>query len=434
MAKSGEELIESIVENVGRMFYRKIEAVRCILMKAEKVSEEFEFNEEMINNLTYYSSKYSKLGNRDPACARTESMIKNDIYLPMYFNQDTHFYNISVNTTHSSVHVPTNIYDLSPEVVEALKWSEELDEVFRQNYNADPALSWQYFGSETGILRHYPAMAWEEQEVDIYDCRRRSWYIETATCSKDVVILLDNSGSMNGFRNYVAQYTVRSILETFSNNDFITIYNYSSGIDEVIPCFNNTLVQATPENIAVFNDAVEKLSPEGYANVTNAFIKAFQILEEYRMKRQCNQSVSGCNQAIMLITDGIPGNLTEVFERYNRIETGNGTYHTPVRIFTYLLGKEVTKVREIQWMACLNRGYYSHIQTLDEIQEEVLKYVSVIALPLVLQAEDHPPTWTHAFKDKNVSTKLFLYQLLLIINTSCIYFSIARRIKITHLA
>lgn len=409
MNKSGEELIESIVENVGRMFYRKIEAVRCILMKAENVSEHFEFENEMVKNLTYYSSKYStvhrvnKTGSA-PTYQIPESLKEDSTspYLPMYTNQDTHFYNISVNTTHSSVHVPTNIYDRHPEVVEVLHWSKELDDVFTQNYNADPALSWQYFGSETGILRHYPAMAWEGDEVDVYDCRRRSWYIETATCSKDVVILLDNSGSMSGFRNFVAQNTVRGILNTFSNNDFITIFNYSAETGRVVDCFGENLVQATPENIAVFNENVEQLVPEGYANVSNAFIKAFQVLERYRQVRECNQTETGCNQAIMLITDGVPGNLTEVFDRYNRIEIGNGTYHTPVRIFTYLLGKEVTKVREIQWMACLNRGYYSHIQTLDEIQEEVLKYVSVVALPLVLQANDHPPTWTHAFKDRTV--------------------------------
>lgn len=84
------------------------------------------------------------------------------------------------------------------------------------------------------------AKGWESKNgsVDVYDCRKRSWYIETATCSKDIVILLDNSGSMTGFRNFIAQLTIKSVLDTFSNNDFINIYNYSDTVRELVPCFN----------------------------------------------------------------------------------------------------------------------------------------------------------------------------------------------------
>lgn len=110
--------------------------------------------------------------------------------------------------------------------------------MFLQNFQSDPALSWQYFGSDTGVMRHFPAKRWESHGVDVYDCRKRSWYIETATCSKDIVILLDNSGSMTGFRNFIAQLTVKSILDTFSNNDFINIFIYSKNVTNLVPCFN----------------------------------------------------------------------------------------------------------------------------------------------------------------------------------------------------
>lgn len=384
------------------MFTTKIEAVNAILSVAEDMSESFEYNESRSDNYTYYSSKWSLLNNVNRTDELPEPIANiESMYKTMYVDYDTHFFNISVNISHSAVQVPSNVYDRYPEVMETMQWSESLDQVFVENYRSDPALSWQYFCSETGILRHYPAMGWENRGVDTYDCRKRSWYIEAATCSKDVVILLDNSGSMTGFRNYIAQLTVKSILDTFSNNDFLNIYTYSNEVVELVDCFKDLLIQATPENAKVFNDAVKELKPEGYANVSKAFVKGFELLEEYRERRRCNESSTGCNQAIMLITDGVAGNITEVFEKYNWLETGDNSSKTvPVRVFTYLLGKEVTKVREIQWMACLNRGYYSHIKNLEEVSEDVLKYVNVIATPLVLQGVEHPPTWTHAFTDR----------------------------------
>lgn len=44
------------------------------------------------------------------------------------------------------------------EVIKGIKWSESLDNIFKSNYEGDPTLSWQYFGSSTGFMRQYPGL------------------------------------------------------------------------------------------------------------------------------------------------------------------------------------------------------------------------------------------------------------------------------------
>lgn len=85
------------------------------------MSEQFQFNESDAENYTYYSSKYSPINGMNMTSTAEfkgeelmEVVLKaGDTYRSMTLEEDTHFYNISVNTTHSSVHVPTNVYDKS---------------------------------------------------------------------------------------------------------------------------------------------------------------------------------------------------------------------------------------------------------------------------------------------------------------------------------
>nr|XP_022916420.1 voltage-dependent calcium channel subunit alpha-2/delta-4 [Onthophagus taurus] len=384
-AKNATLLLSNITDNVHRMFQRKMDAIQCVRMKAEEAVEGFDKNITM-DEYNYTSSKYSGIN----------ESYENEMYLPMKLNSDTHFYNIEVDTDKSSIHVPMNIFDRHKEPKIAVQWSEELDSVFKNNYQSDPSLSWQYFCSSSGVMRHYPAKKWiYDENTDIFDCRIRTWYIEATTCTKDVVILLDNSGSMEGMNSHIASLTVYSILDTLSNNDYINIMSYSQGFNYTVPCFEGLMMKATSENIEKFKEAVRLLNPNGKTNVESALIESLNILKKYRGKRNCSET-DPCNQAIMIITDGVTKNYTNLLLKYNSFE--NGT-RPPVRIFTYLIGTEATAEREIREMACRNRGYYSHIDTLEQVTKSVYEYVKVIARPLVLQGTEHPISWTHAYAD-----------------------------------
>ena len=63
------------------------------------------------------------------------------------------------------------------------------------------------------------------------------------------------------------------------------------------------LVQATNENIREFQEAVSDVETEEIASFTSALTVAFELL----MASNADSSVgANCNQAIMLVTDGVP--------------------------------------------------------------------------------------------------------------------------------
>lgn len=61
---------------------------------------------------------------------------------------------------------------------------------------------------------------------------------------------------------------------------------------------------------------------------------------------------SQCNQAIMLVTDGAPEDYQEIFIKYNRP-------HKPVRVFTYVIGREIIDTAATNRIACNNKGLSS---------------------------------------------------------------------------
>ena len=61
--------------------------------------------------------------------------------------------------------------------------------------------------------------------------------------------------------------------------------------------------KATNENIREYQEAVNKVNTEEIANFTSALTVAFELLHETRLDPDLG---SNCNQAIMIVTDGVP--------------------------------------------------------------------------------------------------------------------------------
>ncbi|KAM8739878.1 voltage-dependent calcium channel subunit alpha-2/delta-4 isoform 2-T2 [Acanthopagrus schlegelii] len=375
----GAELVKTFAEEMEEMLGRKMKSVKRLAEAAEDADFYHDYNETM--EFDYYNSllinKVDEDGNALPLGGE----------FPLEENE--HFNKLPVNTQMSNIQVPTNVYNRDPDILNGVYMSEALNEVFIDNFQKDPTLTWQYFGSSTGFFRLYPGIQWipDDNGVVTFDSRNRNWYIQAATSPKDVVIVVDVSGSMKGLRLTIAKHTINTILDTLGENDFVNIIAYSDYVRYVEPCFKGMLVQADLDNREHFKLLVDELHVKGEGKVKKAMKESFKILNEAAALGQG----SLCNQAIMLITDGAMEDFQDVFEEFNWPERR-------VRVFTYLIGREMTFADNVKWIACNNKGYYTHVSTLADVQENVMEYLHVLSRPMVIN-HDHDIIWTEAYMD-----------------------------------
>uniref|UniRef100_A0A8C6JVD4 Uncharacterized protein n=1 Tax=Melopsittacus undulatus TaxID=13146 RepID=A0A8C6JVD4_MELUD len=379
----GLQLVKKLAKNMEEMFHKKSEAVRRLVEAAEDAYLKHEFDADL--QYEYFNAVL--INERDEEGNYLE-LGKEFILVP-----NDHFNNLPVNISLSDVQVPTNMYNKDPAIVNGVYWSESLNKVFVDNFDRDPSLIWQYFGSAKGFFRQYPGIKWEPDEngVIAFDCRNRKWYIQAATSPKDVVILVDVSGSMKGLRLTIAKQTVSSILDTLGDDDFFNIIAYNEELHYVEPCLNGTLVQADRANKEHFREHLDKLFAKGIGMLDIALNEAFNMLNEFNHTGQG----SICSQAIMLITDGAVDTYDTIFAKYNWPDR-------KVRIFTYLIGREAAFADNLKWMACANKGFFTQISTLADVQENVMEYLHVLSRPKVIDQE-HDVVWTEAYIDSTVS-------------------------------
>ncbi|XP_030828835.1 voltage-dependent calcium channel subunit alpha-2/delta-1 isoform X4 [Strongylocentrotus purpuratus] len=363
---NGTELIDDVAQKWQGILQKKMTAVRKIVDKLEQEFANYTADHEIeIEDVDYKNSK--NLTN-------------------LTLSYDDRFISY-VNLNCSSVQIPTDIYEGDKVILNGIQATEGVDSVFLSNFEEDPQLLWQYFGSADGFYRSYPAKQWVsagEPDKDQYDVRRRGWYIQATSSPKDVMILIDSSGSTYGMTLKIIKVSVSKALDTLGNDDFVNVASFSKDVQNV-SCFN-TFVQANLRNKKELNDAVQKgVTASGIADFATALNYAFDQFENFnrteRLGGEANYQGADCIRVIMIFTDGGTSSEEAIFAARNR-------YPFKARVFVYKVGADsMVSSDGIRDMACTNKGYFSTIQSFGAVRLTTLDYVPVVSRPMVLSGQ-----------------------------------------------
>merc|ERR1719223_2231941 len=130
-----------------------------------------------------------------------------------------------------------------------------------------------------------------------FDPRFRPWYAGAVSGPRDLVLVIDTSGSMTGERIEMARRAVLLALKTLTWVDYVSIVLFS---DYVKDRYSTKLVRATEEEkVRLANWVSSRMTAGGGTNFFPALNVALDMLKSTE-----NIGHTTCTQSIMFLTDG----------------------------------------------------------------------------------------------------------------------------------
>jgi hypothetical protein len=396
------DLLEDSSEKIRKLLSGADEGVsqlRETLLDLYKKKTRVTYNETEVKtnqkkyyfNAGYTNTEVENLEEDDPYSSIRQRI--EDLRLNTCFGQGQ----INVSFEQSTVHVPFNVYSLSDDVLTTASYSTGLDKTFENNAKNSKVLSWQYFASSKGLSRFYPGLKWKlEDEIKRpidYDARFESWYASSINYPKEIIIMVDSSGSMKGYRKVLAILTIRTIIDSLSDQDFFNVIHFESTPSYLHGCFERTLVRATDFNKQQFKVLLQSMKASNVADFNKAINETYNVFKNFSESQE--PKVYSASRGIMMLSDGALEEYTEAFNNASLALNDSNITFEDIRVFTYLIGKDLKHQMPLKNIACARRGYYTHIASPADVKNNVMEYFHTMNRPLVNQdSYGKKPQWS----------------------------------------
>ncbi|NMC14439.1 MAG: VWA domain-containing protein [Chloroflexi bacterium] len=183
---------------------------------------------------------------------------------------------------------------------------------------------------------------------------------------KDVILVLDKSGSMEGEKFQQAQEALRYILQHFNQNDRFNIIAFSTGIEQY------------SHQMSSSNEAVEaqkwldSLSAEGSTDINRALLEAASITDQARPTY------------LIFLTDGLPTegvvDSQQIIQNFAKAANGN------LRLFAFGVGYDVDTLL-LDTLSQNHHGASNYVLPGERLDESLSGFYSKISTPLLTDLE-----------------------------------------------
>ncbi|MEW6685594.1 MAG: VIT domain-containing protein [Candidatus Edwardsbacteria bacterium] len=188
---------------------------------------------------------------------------------------------------------------------------------------------------------------------------------EIKVSHKDILFVLDHSGSMRGEKLAQAKEALLSCLDGLNAGDRFNLIVFNDEVDE----YRAELLLASQENLWSAKQFIRQVEAGGSTNIHEALLTA--------LRRIKNHSRPGI---IIFLTDGLP---TVGVQDISKILTNvKRTNEEQMRLFTFGVGYDVN-TQLLDRLASENKGISEYVRPEENIEAKVSNFYSKIANPVL---------------------------------------------------
>eukprot|EP00979_Chaetoceros_neogracilis_P005874 scaffold1133_cov294-Chaetoceros_neogracile.AAC.19 len=235
-----------------------------------------------------------------------------------------------------------------------------------------------------------------EESNSSYDPRVRPWYVAASSGPKDIILVLDISGSMEiEQRIDKLKLAASRVISTLGIGDYFAVVSFSDDATQ-LGTEDLLLSRATDDNKKAMLRYIDALEPGGGTVYSNGFDKAFDIFE----KSNSVEVSTSCRQAILFVTDGAMGAGETEQDLFKKIDQERKQYtlndKKPPVIFTYSFGDSASE--EVpQNLACRYDGVWSRISDEENLADSMGGYYKYFSYGLGDQRNDDFVAWVSPY-------------------------------------